>query len=193
MNSLLLERPGAPTPGGSIETDPLPNAEALTSCPSLALWWYLARAYHAVHLRLSQFFDEHGMTGAQFGVLRCLGEAGPEGLMLSALSERLLVTCGNITGVVDRLEQGGLLRRERSVEDRRVVMARLTPRGQALYRQVVPEFRAHLAELLGNMGNEDQRELARLCEQLHGQVGRGLAARDAGRGGEAASVGSEVG
>jgi DNA-binding MarR family transcriptional regulator len=165
MNSTLIDRPAVPERG-----EPLPSAVALAACPSLALWWQLARAYHAVHLRVGQFFDERGMTGAQYGVLRCLGEAGPDGLMLTALSERLLVTCGNITGVVDRLEQSGLLRRERSLEDRRVIIARLTPRGQALYREVVPEFREYLAGLLAGIETEDQWELARLCEQVRLQV-----------------------
>src|SRR5687768_13622025 len=92
--------------------------------PSYHAWWSLARAYHGIAGQLNRFFEEQGITGAQFGVLRCVADAGPEGLMLSDLSRRLMVTCGNITGVVDRLEQAGYLRRERQCDDRRVVMAR---------------------------------------------------------------------
>src|ERR687887_1689209 len=89
---------------------------------SYRAWWHLARAYHSVAGQLGRFFEERGITGAQFGVLRCVADAGSGGLMLSDLSRRLLVTCGNITGVVDRLEQAGYLRRDRSSEDRRVVL-----------------------------------------------------------------------
>jgi DNA-binding MarR family transcriptional regulator len=148
------------------------NEEALRSSSSLALWWHLARCYHALAQRLGRFFEEQGITGAQFGVLRCVGEAGPEGLRLTALSERLMVTCGNITGVVDRLELSGLLRRERSLADRRVIMARLTPRGADVYRLVVPRYRSFVIDLLSGMSEIDRHQLAELCEQLNRTLGR---------------------
>src|SRR5947208_15156004 len=117
---------GATTPELLTSTE-----EALRASPSLAAWWHLARCFQAVGSRVGRFLEAEGVTGAQFGVLRCLGEAGPQGLMLTALSERLLVSCGNTTGVVDRLEAAGLLRRERCEEDRRVIRARLTPHSEA--------------------------------------------------------------
>ncbi|MBI3910479.1 MAG: MarR family transcriptional regulator [Armatimonadetes bacterium] len=135
--------------------------------PSLATWWYLARAYHSLLHELTRFFEEHGVTGPQFGVLRCVDEAGPEGLPLSHLSERLMISCGHITGVVDRLEQNGFLRRERSRSDRRVVRARLTARGREIHRRLVPAYREKIAALLAALNLDEQRELARLCEQLH--------------------------
>lgn len=137
------------------------------SDPALATWWYLARAYNALLHALSSFFEEHGITGAQFGVMRCVDEAGPEGLPLSHLSERLMVSCGNITGVVDRLEQSGYLQRERSQTDRRVVYARLTERGRAFYRRILPEYRARVRELLAPLAPEEQQRLAELCRTLY--------------------------
>src|SRR5436309_151913 len=141
--------------------------EALRASSSLAAWWHLARSFQAIGSRIGRFLEEEGVTGAQFGVLRCLGDAGADGLMLTALSERLLVSCGNITGVVDRLEAGGLLRRERSLEDRRVIIARLTPEGEALHRSLVPRYRAFVSRLLAPVDEEDKRLLAGLCEQLN--------------------------
>src|SRR5438874_12907162 len=141
MKSALTTFPESPRRVTTPE--PLPSTEeALRSSTSLAAWWHLARCFQAIGSRIGRFLEEEGVTGAQFGVLRCLGEAGPDGLMLTALSERLLVSCGNTTGVVDRLEAGGLLRRERSDEDRRVIIARLTPEGEATYRSLVPRYRA---------------------------------------------------
>ncbi len=175
MNSLAT-RPAAllqeeyPLHELSASADPVPSDVAVQLCPALAAWWHLASAYNAMASRCSRFLEERGLTGAQYGVLRSVGDAGPEGLMLSALSERLMVTCGNITGVVDRLETRGLLRRERSREDRRVVMARLTPEGRALYRRVVPEMRRYLAELLAGMAEADQLRLAALCAEMKGIV-----------------------
>ncbi len=137
---------------------------------SYRAWWHLARAYHSIASMIDRFFEEHGITGAQFGVLRCVSDAGPEGLMLSDLSKRLMVTCGNITGVVDRLEQAGYLRRERCVEDRRVVRAQLTAEGRAVYRKVLPAHQELLAQGLAGMTPDQQEQLARLCEQLQLEV-----------------------
>jgi DNA-binding MarR family transcriptional regulator len=144
--------------------------EALRACPALAAWWHLARCYNALVPRFTRFFDGEGLTGAQYGVLRCVGEAGPEGLKLTDLSGHLMVSCGNITMVVDRLEEAGLLRRERCVEDRRVIRARLTPAGRERYQLIVPRYRAFVAELFGGVPEADKRLLAELCERLHATV-----------------------
>jgi DNA-binding MarR family transcriptional regulator len=77
------------------------------------------------------------------------------------------VTCGNITGVVDRLEQAGYLRRERQRDDRRVVLAKLTPAGEALYRRALPEVLETLSELTGDLSLEELDALGRCCEKLH--------------------------
>jgi DNA-binding MarR family transcriptional regulator len=141
--------------------------EMLLESPPLRAWWSLARAYHSMASRLSRFFEERGVTGAQFGVLRCLWDAAPEPLMLTDLSKRLLVTCGNITGVVDRLEQAGYIRRERDEADRRVILARLTPEGEQFYREVLPEFLRLVAELEQGLSGEEQDAIAGCCEKLH--------------------------
>lgn len=134
--------------------------------PSYRAWWHMARAYNAMSGVLDRFFEEWGITGAQFGVLRCTSDAGPDGLMLSDLSKRLMVTCGNITGVVDRLEQAGYLRRERSVEDRRVVRAQLTPAGRELYQRVMPALQELLIQTMSGFSMEDREHLSELCAQL---------------------------
>jgi MarR family 2-MHQ and catechol resistance regulon transcriptional repressor len=111
------------------------------------------------------------LTGAQYGVIRCLGEGPEEGLPLSELSERLLMTCGNITCVVDKLEEAGLVRRERSVADRRVIHAQLTPRGRELFDRAVPAHRQRLQEQFGGLSPTEQAELARLLRRLYEALG----------------------
>lgn len=164
----LIDAPGA---GDLPRGKPLPTAEALRRSSALAAWWHLARSYHCLFQRFTQYLDDFGLTGAQLGVLRSLGEAGPEGLMLSALSKRLMVTCGNITGVVDGMEKDGLLRRERCLEDRRVIRARLTPAGEALYREAVPAIRGYIEETFAGIGDEEKWRLAGLCEALNQTLG----------------------
>lgn len=139
----------------------------IASNPSFAAWWFLARSYHSLANRLSRFFEERGITGAQFGVLRCLADAQDNGLMLSDLSRDLMVTCGNITGVVDRLEQAGYLRRERQADDRRVVVARLTESGSALITEMMPAYVELVGALFAELSPDDCTSLASLCRDLH--------------------------
>lgn len=148
--------------------DTLPPTERLLAeDPGFSCWWFLARAYHSFASQTSRFFEEQGITGAQYGVLRCLYEAGDAGLMLSELSKRLMVTCGNTTGVVDRLEQAGYLRRERCSDDRRVVWARLTPEGEAVYTRVMPAYYRLVRELTSGLTPDENAALGKGCEKLH--------------------------
>jgi DNA-binding MarR family transcriptional regulator len=148
-----------------METDRL-----LQENPSYRAWWFMARAYHSIAGRLGRLFEEHGITGAQFGVLRCVADAGADGLMLSDLSKRLMVTCGNITGVADRLEQAGYVLRERRPDDRRVVLACLTPEGLALYRKIMPEVLDLLSRLMAGLTPEEREAVTSCCEKLHGHA-----------------------
>jgi len=130
------------------------------------VWWHLARATCRIANRLTPEVEELGITPPQFGVLRTLDEAGEAGLPLGRLSERLLVSCGNITGIVGRLERAGYLERQRSERDRRVVRARLTPAGRRLYRQALPRLREALAAALSGLCPRRQAALAELVREL---------------------------
>jgi MarR family transcriptional regulator, 2-MHQ and catechol-resistance regulon repressor len=73
---------------------------------------------------------EYGLTIPQFGIMEALYHLGP--LSLGELADKLLVSGGNVTYVMDRLEEQGLVYRQRSDLDRRVIEARLTDEGRAL-------------------------------------------------------------
>lgn len=116
--------------------------------------------------------SEHGLTTPQFGILEALHHLGS--LSLGDLADKLLVTGGNITYVMDRLEERGLVERDRSTEDRRVVMARLTPAGRELVAEVFPEHAAGVRELMEGLEGDETAELRRLLKKL----GRSVAARE---------------
>src|SRR3990172_8427336 len=97
---------------------------------ALDLWVALARCAASVSRVSARDIQRYGLTQAQFAVLEVLFHKGP--LPLCQIGAKLLVTSGNITYVADQLERVGYLRRRRSTEDRRVILARLTPRGEAL-------------------------------------------------------------
>ena len=73
---------------------------------------------------MSQVFSRHGLTGPQFDVLATLHRG--EGIMQQELAARMLVTKGNVTGVVDRMEALGWIERRPDPEDRRVNRLYLT-------------------------------------------------------------------
>ena len=77
-----------------------------------------------------------GLTGSQFDVIATLGDTG--GMTCKELSEQTLVTKGTLTGVLDRLAKKGLIERVPSQEDRRSTIIRLTPKGNARFREVFP-------------------------------------------------------
>jgi len=84
--------------------------------------------------------------------------------VLGALSDRPL------TGIVDRLEEQGFVRRERSTEDRRVVVVELTPEGAARITEAKTAFRLGLERLLEPLTAEERAELLRLHRKLTGAV-----------------------
>lgn len=131
---------------------------------ALRLWISLARAYGSFARAVTLKVSEYGLTTPQFGVLEALHHLGP--LPLGELAEKLLVTGGNVTYVMDRLESQGLVTRRRSPEDRRVVLARLTDEGRGLVAEVFPGHATFVAELAGELEADEQDELRRLLKKL---------------------------
>lgn len=75
-----------------------------------------------------------GLTGPQLTVIKILDQIGD--LSLSSLSGRIKANNSTVTGIIDRMEREGLVRRERSQTDRRMVLIRLTDKGRALAGQI---------------------------------------------------------
>jgi DNA-binding MarR family transcriptional regulator len=140
-------------------------------CPSsLQLWHRLLRLSLLLRAGIRPLFARWDLTGPQWGVFRVLGEAGPEGLRASELGDRLLVTHGNVTGLVDRLEEAGYAERCPLAEDRRVTIVRLTAKGREMYSEVQPAFEARVEELVGGLEEEESQQLAGLLDRLWEQV-----------------------
>lgn len=77
-----------------------------------------------------------GLTHAQFDIIATLGNT--PGMTYKQLGERTLITKGTLTGVIERLENKGLVARERSSEDKRAFFVRLTPQGEAMFGKAFP-------------------------------------------------------
>lgn len=111
-----------------------------------------------------------GLTPTQYNVLRILrGSAGP--LTCGEMGERMIARDPDVTRLLDRLEKQGLISRSRSSEDRRVVVTEITAEGLRTLEELdEPVARLH-REQLGHLGGEKLRRLARLLEEVRGEVG----------------------
>ncbi|UOD31800.1 MarR family transcriptional regulator [Massilia violaceinigra] len=94
-----------------------------------------------------------GLTHAQFDIIATLGNT--QGMTYKELGEKTLITKGTLTGVIDRLEQKGLVERERSCDDKRSYYVRLTAKGEAAFRDVFPKVIAHGRQLFSSLSDSD--------------------------------------
>ena len=140
---------------------PLPTA---SDDPALRTWVVLARAYHTIVRAVAHDAARHGLTLGQFAVLEALYHRGP--LPLGKIGSLLLVTAGNVTYVVDQLEQRGLCKRERQPDDRRVVRASLTPKGKHLLDEIFPPHADFVGRLFAQLEPAEIAELRRLLKKL---------------------------
>ena len=124
----------------------------------------LSRCTASLDRRLTELLRSTDFSENQFGVLEALLHLGP--LAQCDLGEKLLTSRPNVTAVVDRLESQGLVRRERSAEDRRSVTVHLTPAGRRRIEKIFPAHAEAITSLFASLTAEEQLELARLCRKL---------------------------
>ena len=167
----MAASPG-PSEGMGTPNGPAPRDWSQDRERALRLWISLARCYSTFSRAVSCKIAEYGLTAPQFGVLEALYHLGP--LALGELADKLLVTGGNVTYVMDRLEEQGLVERVRSPQDRRVVQAKLTGKGHELLSSVFPGHGEFIEDLSGCLNPQEQDELRGLLKKL----GTSAATRD---------------
>jgi MarR family 2-MHQ and catechol resistance regulon transcriptional repressor len=133
---------------------------------AVRIWRSFVRAKAEIGRVMHRELRARGLTGAQFGILRVLADSGNEGIKLHELSERLYVTSGNVTGLIDRLEEAGYLARIPHAQDRRITLAVLTTAGQELFDEIYPAHLARIQHLMSALTAREQRLCADLLERL---------------------------
>ena len=111
-----------------------------------------------VRRRLRDGFD---VTLPRFDLMAQLDKA-PDGMTLSDVSKRMMVSNGNVTGLVERLCESGHLDRRTSDHDRRVQVIRLTKAGRAEFRKMAAEHEIWIADMFSDLAEKDVRDLMRL-------------------------------
>ncbi len=123
----------------------------------------LACCFQALEQLSGRHVRTLGLTPSQFDIVVTLGRQNGAGMTCGELGDQTLITKGTLTGVLDRLELKQLIQREESREDRRSVIVRLTPAGEALCTKV---FSQHLDYLRPAFSSLDDRFMAELTGSM---------------------------
>lgn len=123
------------------------------------------RTSDQLQIRLSRLFREHGLTPSQFNILRILrGEGSP--LPILEIAQRTITVVPGITGLIDRLEQAGMVERQRCPKDRRVIFVALTEKGAKRLGELDRPVSELHARMMGHLPPAELRELSRLLSKV---------------------------
>jgi DNA-binding MarR family transcriptional regulator len=139
---------------------------------SVRLWLRMLsctnRIENVVRQKLQANFDT---TLPRFDLMAQL-ERAPQGLKMSELSQRMMVTGGNVTGITDGLEKEGLVIREVDPSDRRVFRVKLTAEGQKQFRRMASEHEQWIIALFEGMSVKQKNQLTDLLGDLKQHIGK---------------------
>jgi DNA-binding MarR family transcriptional regulator len=139
---------------------------------SLRLWLRLLTCTHLVETHVRKALaKEFKTTLPRFDLMAQL-ERAPHGLQMGELSRRMLVTGGNVTGIADQLERGGLIVRTEDPADRRAYLVKLTKEGRRLFAQMAAEHETWIVKLFSGIPKREQRALHESLSRLRGQLTR---------------------
>ncbi len=124
-----------------------------------------------IRRRLRERFD---VTLPRFDLMAQLDKA-PDGMTLSDLSKRMMVSNGNLTGLVERLVASGHLDRRTSDVDRRAQVISLTDLGRAEFRAMAAAHESWIADVFRDLGKKDHDDLMRLLAKAKMSARRAVA------------------
>jgi DNA-binding MarR family transcriptional regulator len=137
----------------------------------IALFGRVHRVYLRYQAVISRGFSEFGLNSASFDVLAALRRAGPPYRKTATeLATGSLLSSAGVTFRLDRLEQAGLIVRQRDARDRRVVYSQLTDAGLAIIEQAITKHLEHEHRLLADLTPRERAELARLLGKLEASI-----------------------
>lgn len=133
-------------------------------------WLQVVRCYQKASRRLSERLLPLDLSNAQLDVLANLLAGPDEGLTQEQLGQRLLVTKGNVSGMLDRLGERNLVERRPHPEDRRSKLVHLTPPGRDVAEKAVKVQRGFIAELLEAVPASDLALLGVVMEHVEQRI-----------------------
>jgi DNA-binding MarR family transcriptional regulator len=149
---------------------------------ALRLWLRLlsctVRVENLVRARLRKHFET---TLPRFDLMAQL-ERYPDGLRMSDLSKRLMVSGGNVTGITDQLEREGLVVRIPERRDRRAIVVKLTSTGLKRFRAMAADHEGWIVELFSGLNREERQTMFTLFRKLKTHLSALAAAESAANG-----------
>ena len=124
----------------------------------------LTAAYKLMQRKISAMLLDEKLTQPQFQLLRVVTRKGRASMR--EISDEMLVTPPNITGIIDRLESRGLIRRIAHERDRRATIIELTPKGKALQGDVAEKYRLFMQNSLRGLTADEQKALRDLLAKV---------------------------
>jgi DNA-binding MarR family transcriptional regulator len=122
----------------------------------------IVRTANVLNDSFEQMLKPHGITGTQYNVLRILRGAEPDGLCRNEVSQRLLNRMPDATRLLDRMEEAGLVTRERSSSDRRLVTTRITRKGRQIVDDLDDAADQQHEQALGHLSEQQLKTLIKL-------------------------------
>ncbi|MXQ52564.1 MarR family winged helix-turn-helix transcriptional regulator [Shimazuella alba] len=135
-----------------------------TKNSSLELFIALSRANQWVNAHADRDIKKLGLNRTEFGVLELLYHKGPQ--PLQRIGTKVLMSSGNITYVVDKLEKKDLVRRNASVTDRRLIFAQITERGEQFIEKVFPNHTQVIENAVKGLTEEEKKTASQLLKKL---------------------------
>jgi MarR family transcriptional regulator, organic hydroperoxide resistance regulator len=124
----------------------------------------LLRTADALQTQIEARLKDFGLTGTQYNALRILRGAGAEGLPCREIGERMITRDPDITRLLNRLENRGLVERTRARRDRRVIYGKITAAGLKLLREMDGPVERQGREMLRHVGQGKLKQLIELLE-----------------------------
>jgi MarR family 2-MHQ and catechol resistance regulon transcriptional repressor len=137
-----------------------------TNNTTLDLFIALSRAAQWVNAHVDRDIKKHGLNRTEFGVLELLYHKGPQ--PLQRIGTKVLMSSGNITYVVDKLQKKGLVTRRASSNDRRLIYAEITEEGTAFIEEVFPKHADVLVQVMQVLSDKEKQ----VCSQLLKKLGK---------------------
>jgi len=131
---------------------------------SLDLFIALSRASQWVNAHADRDIRNNGLNRTEFGVLELLYHRGPQ--PLQQIGEKVLMSSGNITYVVDKLEKKQMVRRRASTTDRRLIYAELTDEGKQFVEDVFPAHEDAIKQAVNGLTTEEKQLASKLLKKL---------------------------
>jgi DNA-binding MarR family transcriptional regulator len=138
---------------------------------ALRAWIRLTKCAKRIEAHVNRRFAEaHGTSLARFDVLANLERCAGHAASTTELSRLLLASQGNITRLLDRMEQDRLVRRRPSAKDGRVSEVQMTRAGEALFARLAADHESWTAGLFGDLDNAELKQLTRLLGRLRARL-----------------------